>query len=231
MNDKKNMKELPVSDKPYEKCLKYGAEHLSDAELLAAILRTGSNGITALELSRQILNSSRIEKSLLGLHHLSIRDLMNHRGIGCVKAVQIKCIVELSRRMSKMSAENNLCFSHPETIAQYYMEDFRHSGQEQMVVMMLNTKSKLLGEQVISKGTVNASLITPREIFIQALHFHAVSIVLVHNHPSGDPTPSREDIQITKRIQGAGAMLGIELLDHLIIGDKKYISFRERELL
>lgn len=231
MNDKKSMKELPDSDKPYEKCLKFGAERLSDAELLAAILRTGSNGITALELSRQILNSSRIEKSLLGLHHLSIEDLMNHRGIGYVKAVQIKCIVELSRRMSKMSAENSLCFSHPKTIAQYYMEDFRHSGQEQMVVMMLNTKSKLLGEQVISKGTVNASLITPREIFIQALHFHAVSIVLVHNHPSGDPTPSREDIQITKRIQGAGAMLGIDLLDHLIIGDKKYISFRERELL
>ena len=218
MDNKAKMKELPTSEKPYEKCLRYGAGYLSDAELLAAILRTGAQGITALELSREVLRLSCIEKSLLGLHHVSIEDLM-------------KCIVELSRRMSKAAAEETLCFTDPQTVAQYYMEDFRHSLQEQMAVMMLNTKGRLLGEQLISKGTVNASLITPREIFIQALHHHAVGILLVHNHPSGDPTPSREDIRITERIQQAGALIGIELLDHVIIGDKKYISFRERKLL
>lgn len=231
MNRRKTMKELPVSEKPYEKCLKYGAEYLSDAELLAAVLRTGHEGVSALELSGEILQTSHLEKNLLGLHHLSIGDLLRIRGVGKVKAVQIKCIVELSRRLSKASAEDGLCFSCPETIAQYYMEDFRHCNQEQMAVMMLNTKGRLLGEEKLFKGTVNASLVTPREIFLQALHYHAVGIVLVHNHPSGDPTPSREDLQVTARIQEAGRVIGIELLDHLIIGDKKYISFRERGLL
>lgn len=231
MNRQKKMKELPISEKPYEKCLKYGAEYLSDTELLATILRTGAKGITALDLSAQILHSSCVEKNLLGLHHLSIEDLMMLRGIGKVKAVQLKCIVELSRRMAKTAAEESLCFTLPKTVAQYYMEDFRHSGQEQMAVMMLNTKGRLLGEQMISKGTVNAALVTPREIFIQALHYHAVGIILVHNHPSGDPSPSREDIEITKRVGKVGDLIGIELLDHLIIGDKKYISFREQGLL
>lgn len=225
------MKELPVSEKPYEKCLKYGAEYLSDVELLAAILRTGYEGVSALDLSGEILQSSHLEKNLLGLHHLSIGDLLKIHGVGKVKAVQIKCIVELSRRLSKASAEDSLCFNCPETIAQYYMEDFRHSNQEQMAVMMLNTKGRLLGEEKLFKGTVNASLVTPREIFLQALHYHAVGIVLIHNHPSGDPTPSREDLQVTERIQEAGGLIGIELLDHVIIGDKKYISFRERGLL
>lgn len=231
MNKRKKMKELPISEKPYEKCLKYGAEYLSDTELLATILRTGAEGITALDLSAQILHSSCVEKNLLGLHHLSIEDLMTLRGIGKVKAVQLKCIVELSRRMAKAVAEESLCFTLPKTVAQYYMEDFRHSGQEQMAVMMLNTKGRLLGERMISKGTVNAALVTPREIFIQALHYHAVGIILVHNHPSGDPSPSREDLEITKRIGEVGDLIGIELLDHLIIGDKKYISFREQGLL
>ena len=158
-------------------------------------------------------------------------DLRKIHGVGKVKAIQLKCIVELSRRISKETARTALCFNDPETVAQYYMEDFRHSQQEQMVVMMLNTKGRLLGEHLISKGTVNASLVTPREIFLQALHYHAVEILLVHNHPSGDPTPSREDMQITQRVCQAGMLIGIELLDHIIIGDKKYISFRERKLL
>lgn len=231
MDKKKKMKELPISEKPYEKCLKYGAGYLSDAELLAVILRTGAQGISALDLSRELLQLSCQEGSLLGLHQVSVGDLRKIRGIGRVKAIQLKCIVELSRRMSKETAKKTLCFTEPETVAQYYMEDFRHNQQEQMLVMMLNTKGRLLGEQLISKGTVNASLVTPREIFLQALHYHAVEILLVHNHPSGDPTPSSEDVQLTQRVYQAGMLIGIELLDHIIIGDKKYISFRERRLL
>ena len=175
------------------------------------ILRTGAQGISALELSREILQLSCLEGSLLGLHQVSVGDLRKIHGVGKVKAIQLKCIVELSRRISKETARTALCFNDPETVAQYYMEDFRHSQ--------------------ISKGTVNASLVTPREIFLQALHYHAVEILLVHNHPSGDPTPSREDMQITQRVCQAGMLIGIELLDHIIIGDKKYISFRERKLL
>jgi len=231
MNHKITMKQLPKTERPYEKCLNYGAQTLTDAELLAVILRTGSQGRTALELAQEILQISEIEQNLLGLHHLSINDLMQVKGIGTVKAVQIKCILELSRRIAKKTARDSLYFSQPQTIAEYYMEDFRHSGQEQVMLMMFNTKNKLVGEHLISKGTVNASLISPREIFIQAMHHHAVFLVLVHNHPSGDPKPSQEDLKITKRIQEAGFIIGITLLDHIIIGDKKYISLKEQGII
>ncbi|MEE0418548.1 MAG: DNA repair protein RadC [Lachnospiraceae bacterium] len=231
MNENKTMKELPVSEKPYEKCLEQGPQMLTDTELLAVILRTGSTGMTALGLSREILKTAPGEQGLLGLYRVSILDLMQIHGVGKVKAIQIKCILELSRRLAKQTAKNGLQFRDPETIASYYMEDFRHSGQEEMQVMMLDTRNKMVGEVAVSKGTVNAALVSPREIFLEALHFHAVSIVLVHNHPSGDPSPSRDDLNLTKRIQKAGQMLGIELLDHIVIGDRKYVSFRESGIL
>jgi DNA repair protein RadC len=148
-----------------------------------------------------------------------------------VKAVQILCLSELAKRLSKATAKEGLTFSLPSTIADYYMEEMRHQKQEHMKLLMLNTKSKLLGETDISKGTVNASLITPRELFIEALAKQAVAIILIHNHPSGDPTPSKQDINLTKRIKAAGSMIGIELLDHIIIGDNCYISFSEQKLL
>ena len=124
-----------------------------------------------------------------------------------------------------------LCFQSPATIAQYYMEDLRHEKQEHMKLLMLNSKSMLIGESDISKGTVNASLITPRELFIEALQKNAVTIVIMHNHPSGDPVPSQEDIYTTNRIKKAGELIGIELLDHIIIGNNCYISFREQGML
>lgn len=231
MNENLTMKELHVTEKPYEKCLTHGAEVLSDTELLAVILRTGARGRSALNLSREILNTAPGEKGLLGLYQISLMDLMKIHGVGKVKAVQIKCILELSKRIAKKRVKDTLMFNDPAAIAAYYMEDMRHSDQEMMQIMMLNTKNRVLGEQTISKGTVNASLISPREIFLQALHYHAVSIVLVHNHPSGDPTPSRDDITITERIREAGEILGIELLDHIIIGDRRYVSFRESKIL
>lgn len=231
MNEKLTMKELPAADKPYEKCMAYGSAVLTDAELLSVILRTGTKGTTALELAKNILSSAYGEDGILSLYRLAIPDLMKLHGVGKVKAIQIQCILELSRRLSKKKAEGTLHFHEPSTIAAYYMEDFRHSDQEQMILMMLNTKNRLLGEQIISKGTANASMISPREIFLQALHYHAVSVILVHNHPSGDPAPSKDDLAFTKRVQEAGILLGIELLDHIIIGDRKYMSFRESDLL
>lgn len=156
---------------------------------------------------------------------------MQIKGIGKVKAIQISCISELAKRLSKASYQEALCFSEPETIARYYMEDMRHEKQELMKLLMLNTKAKLVGETNVSKGTVNASLITPRELFIEALQKNAVSIVILHNHPSGDPTPSREDMLTTKRILDAGALIGIELLDHIIIGNNCYVSFRKEGIL
>lgn len=228
MKKYKTIRELPEDEKPYEKFEAYGAEYLTDAELLAILLRSGARGISSLDLARKLLEPEYSKGGLTGLYHLSVRELQKFPGIGRVKAIQLKCLLELSRRISKEGSKERLVFDQPSAIAEYYMEDFRHCEQEQMMVLMLNTKGVFLGEEVISKGTVNASLVSPREIFLKALSYHAVSIVLIHNHPSGDPMPSEEDVFLTARIKKAGELIGIELLDHIVLGDRKYISFREQ---
>ena len=213
------MREMPKDERPYEKCARLGADSLSDVELLAVLLRTGTQGENAVDLARRVLYHAG-ENGILGIHQFNVERLKKIKGIGQVKAIQISCISELAKRLSE-----------PKTIAQYYMEDLRHEKQEHMKLLMLNSKAKLLGETNISKGTVNASLITPRELFIEALQKNAVSIIILHNHPSGDPTPSREDMLTTKRILDAGALIGIDLLDHIIIGNNCYMSFREEGML
>ena len=230
MNQKVTMKEIPSADRPNEKCEKLGAGALSDTELLAVLLRTGTRGENALELASRILYHNG-ESGILGIHQFSIERLKKIHGVGRVKAVQLSCISELAKRLSKASAGELLSFENPDSIARYYMEDLRHEKQEIMKLLMLNSKSKLIGETNISKGTVNASLITPRELFIEALQKNAVFVIILHNHPSGEPTPSREDRLITRRIQDAGALIGIELLDHIIIGNNCYVSFREEGML
>ena len=224
------MKTLPELERPYEKCERLGAGSLSDAELLAVLLRTGSRGENVLDLSRRILYDAG-EDGILGIHHFTIERLKRMKGIGRVKAVQMVCISELTKRLAKARACEMLQFTCPASIAKYYMEDMRHERQEVMKLLMLNSKSRLIGESDISKGTVNASLITPRELFIEALQKNAVSIIILHNHPSGDPSPSREDRLITERIRQAGDLIGIELLDHIVIGNNCYISFSEQGLL
>lgn len=227
------MKELPETERPYEKCLSQGAGALSDSELLAVILKTGTRGSSSLHLANEILkylqNSSY--PGLVGLHYISLEELTKIHGIGRVKAIQLKCIGELSKRIATASARSTLSFNNPVTIAQYYMERLRHEEQEHMICVMLDSKNHLLGEQVLTKGISNATLITPREVYLAALQYHAVNLILLHNHPSGDPTPSRCDLEVTERIFDAGEMLGIALLDHIIIGDHRYISFREQGLL
>lgn len=148
-----------------------------------------------------------------------------------MKAVQLKCIGELSKRMACAAARPALSFQNPDSIAAYYMEQLRHQEQELMICMMLDNQNHLLNDIVLSKGTVNATLITPREVYLEALRYHAVSLILVHNHPGGNPAPSHCDREITERIFKAGEMLGISLLDHIIIGDHRYVSFREQEIL
>ena len=234
MNEKnQTIKELPESLRPDEKCLKSGPAVLSDSELLAVILRSGGQGCNSLSLANQILSLTKDTSypGLLGLIHMSLPDLMKINGIGKVKAVQLKCIGELSKRMAAAAARPQLSFNNPVTIARYYMEHLRHEEQEVLLVMMLDGRNHLLGEQMISRGTVGATLVTPREVFIEALKFHAVGLILVHNHPSGDPTPSECDMDITERISRAGELLGVKLLDHIVIGDQKYISFREQGML
>ena len=227
---KVRLADLPEETLPYEKCLEAGPAALSDRELLAVILRTGVVGRNVLELADHVLKLAH-ETSYPGLHgliHMSVHDLMKVEGVGKVKAVQLRCIGELSRRIASSSARRSLCFSHPETIAGYYMERLRHEEQEHLIVMMLDSKNHLMAEPVLSKGTANGAMITPREIFLEALRFHAVNIILIHNHPSGDPTPSGCDIELTRCVAASGKMLGIGVLDHIIIGDRRYVSFRER---
>lgn len=224
------MKTLPGNERPYEKCLLTGPQSLSDVELLAVLLRCGTQGENALELARHILYAQD-EEGILSIHHLTMEKLLNIRGIGKVKAIQILCLSELAKRLAKTSAKERLCFQAPESIASYYMEELRHKKQEHTKLLMLNTKSMLLGETDISKGTVDSSIITPRELFIEALQKNATAIVILHNHPSGDPTPSQDDINTTARIKKAGELVGIQLLDHIIIGNNCYSSFRESGVL
>ena len=215
-------------ERPYEKCEQYGAENLTDAELLAVLLRTGTKGENSLQLAQKILHPDFIQDGILSIHQWSLEQLIGLKGIGKVKAVQILCLSELAKRLSKAEARKRLDFSAPETIARYYMEDMRHRNREIMKLLFLNTKSRFLGENDISVGTVNSTLVSPREIFVEALRKNAVSVILLHNHPSGDPTPSKDDVLVTKRVHEAGEIIGIDLLDHIIIGDNCFISLREK---
>ena len=210
---------------PYEKFMQYGPQAMSEAELLAIIIRTGTKEKNSLQIGEEIL--SLRGEGILGLCNLTLGELRNVDGIGEVKAVKLKCIAELSRRIWICHTREKLDFSRPATVAAYYMESLRHASKEQVVLLSLNSKCELVKETVLSIGTVNASLVSPRELFLQALEDHAVTVILLHNHPSGDPTPSKDDYELTKRLRKAGELLQIPLLDHIIIGDQCYTSFLE----
>ncbi|MEG2349952.1 MAG: DNA repair protein RadC [Hungatella sp.] len=230
--DKIMMRNIPSNERPYERCQQMGAEVLSDAELLSIIIRTGCQDENSLSVAEKVLSLNYPSDGIVGLLHLTLPELMQVKGIGKVKGIQLLCIGELSRRIWKKEVAHKIAvFENPETIVNYFMEDMRHMEQEQLHVMLLNTKNALIKAILISKGTVNASIASPREIFIEALRYRAVNIILVHNHPSGDPTPSKEDCHLTKQVQEAGSLIGIQLLDHIIIGDNSYSSFRKEGML
>ena len=212
---------------PYEVVKEYGAEELDDKELLAVFIRTGTREQNAVEVADRVLNSFP-ERNLLGLCHIPWKELMKIPGIGEVKAIKLKCLAELARRISRMEARKGLKFDQPGTIWQYYKESLRHEEREKVILIMLDQKLQMLSDAVLSIGTVRESIVSPRELFLLALKEKAVQIMLVHNHPSGDPTPSRADLAITRRVQMLGAMMEIPLMDHIIIGDKTYCSLREK---
>lgn len=215
---------------PYEKFELYGPEYLTDAELIAILLRTGTKDCNSVELAGKILQlggQMGQAKGLLTLQHVSVPQLMKIKGIGKVKAIRLKCVTELSKRIARESFSHGIRFDRPATVAAYYMEQIRHLEVEQVILVMTDNKNQFLNDMVLSKGTVNMSVLSPREVFIQAIRMHAVHILLVHNHPSGDPTPSAEDIQITRQIQNAAEILNIPLVDHIIIGDNTYTSLKE----
>ena len=223
------VKELPDTERPYEKCLMYGAEALTDAELISVIIRTGSRGERCVDLAHRILNAG--PDGLLNLLQLDVKQLTRIHGIGNVKAIQLKCVGELAKRIASTRRRQQVVLESPESIASYYMERMRHETQEILMLAMFDSKSMLIGEKVISVGTCNAALISAREIYRTALQEQAVYIVILHNHPSGNPEPSREDIQVTRKIKQSGEILDILLMDHIIIGDNRYFSFREQDIL
>lgn len=221
------MKELPDSERPYEKCMEKGPQALSDAELISVIIRTGSGGESAISLAQRILKNG--DDGILNLVGLSAGDLMEIPGIGPVKAVQLKCIVELAKRISMASRAEQMILTDASSIAEYYMEQMRHENREILIAAMFNIRNAFLGDVVISVGTAHASLISPAEIFRRALIRGAASVVLLHNHPSGVPMPSQEDLEVTRKVASCGEMLGIPLMDHIIIGDNRYYSFSEMD--
>lgn len=222
----KNQKDTDLL--PYEKFKLHGAESLTDAELLAVILRTGTKNKTAVDLGKAVLNQfGGRQYGLLGLYHMSLAQLMQIPGIGEVKAVKLKCIAEFAIRMSKQNAKDGLSFQKASSVAEYYMESMCHRRTECVLLLMLDMKGKLIRDSMLSVGTVNSSLLSPREVFVEALRHEAVNLILLHNHPSGDCTPSRQDIQITLQLKELGQLLNLPVLDHIIIGDHTYFSFKE----
>ena len=230
MEEKKNMKSLPAQARPYERCFSCGPGALTEAELLAVVIRTGANGMKSVDLAEEVLKLCGT-KGITGICNLTAKELMEIKGIGMVKAVQILCIAELSRRISMTERRKTLNFTTPRAVADYYMEEMRHKDQEELKLLMLDSKSSLIAESTLSKGTVNYAIASSREIFLEAMRYKAVCIIMMHNHPSGDPSPSQNDIICTRKVREAGELIGISLIDHIIIGDNKYISFSEKDLL
>ncbi len=221
-----------LSNLPYEKFDKYGVEALNDADLFAVILRTGSKDSNVLDTAYNLMNLSKIKKyGLPGLLRLTKEELLTISGIGKIKAAQLMCIAELCRRIRIYSREKNKLFSCAKDVSDYYMESMRNLLRERVLAVFLDSKSRLICDEIISIGTVNLSVLCPRELFSSALKNSAVSVILLHNHPSGDPYPSKEDKEITARLKEASKILEIPITDHIIIGDNRYYSFRESGLL
>ena len=213
---------------PYERFLRFGPENLTEAELLAIIIRTGTKENSALQLAEQVLKlTSYPKEGLLGLYNVTLDDLKSVKGIGQVKAVKLKCLAELSKRMSAATASQGLCFCSSGQTAGYFMEKLRHLTTECVVLVCLDAKGQMIAERRLSQGSVRMALISPREIFLEALRYRAVNILLVHNHPSGDPTPSGADADLTRSLRELGEKMDIPLLDHIVIGDNRYFSFKE----
>lgn len=226
------LKQELKQDMPYEKFLRFGPKGLTESELLAIILRTGTKDCSAVQVADKVLSLAKYPREgLLGLYDVSLEELMNVKGIGMVKAVKLKALTELSMRISCATAKQGLIFTKSSSVAAYYMERMRHRQTECVLLLCLDSKGQLIDEKRLADGSVRAATVSPREIFLEALHSKAVNIILLHNHPSGDPAPSRSDIQLTQDVKDLGEKLEIPLLDHIIIGDNRYTSFREKALI
>ena len=208
--------DLPLSERPREKLHALGAERLDTAELIAILLRTGTGGRSAIEIGRDLLAQFQTIESLAAA---SVEELSAVKGIGLAKAVQLKAAFALASRLPA-TREARPMLRTPRDVADRLREEMQHFEVEEFHVLLLDTKNRLIRDVKVSKGTLNASLVHPREVFREAIRAGAASVILVHNHPSGDPTPSGDDIRITREMMEAGRLLKIEVLDHIIVGKR-----------
>lgn len=222
------IKDFPAEDRPRERLIRTGAESLSNQELLAILLRTGTKEESVLELANRLI---RHFEGLRFLKDASLEEMTAIKGIGTAKAVQILAAIELGRRIANLHHDARYVIRTPQDGANYVMNDMRFLSQEHFVCLYLNIKNQVIHRQTIFIGSLNASIVHPREVFKEALRRSAASIICFHNHPSGDPSPSKEDIEVTKRLAECGKIMGIEILDHLIIGEKKFVSLRQKGYL
>ncbi|MGD8967348.1 MAG: DNA repair protein RadC [Anaerolineae bacterium] len=221
------IKDLPAQERPRERLARVGEGALSTAELLAIILRVGVGGESALAMARRLLSTY---DGLPGLARASFAELRAERGLGNAKTAQLKAALELGRRMLLATPEDRLVVRSPSDVAQLLMAEMAHLEQEHFRVLYLDTRNRLLGSETVYVGSLNASHIRVAEVFRDAIKRSCAAIIVAHNHPSGDPSPSPEDVEVTRQLIAAGNLLNIELLDHLIIGQQRFVSLRERGL-
>jgi DNA repair protein RadC len=223
------MKELPLEERPREKMLSGGMAYLSNAELLAILLRTGTKDKSVLYLAEEVLSLEN--GGILFLSECAPEELASIKGIGKAKACNVLAGIELGRRIARKPREEKVKVNSPESIVSLFMEEMRYYKKEVFKVLLINTKGEIIGTDQISVGDLSTTVIHPREVFLPAIRRSAAAVAFAHNHPSGDPTPSGDDIAMTKKLVEAGKIIGISVWDHVIIGDGKYVSFREEQLI
>ena len=224
------IKDVPISERPYEKLEMYGAEKLSNSELLAIIIKTGSKQESVISLAQKVLNIIGNQKSLRALQEISIEEFMSIKGIGKVKAIQLKAVCELAKRMGQPLNSNKIVIRSPQDVADLLMEEMRYEKKEEARVVILNIKNVVQKIIKIAQGGTNFAVIEPKEVLADAIKMGAPKIILLHNHPSGDSTPSKADFEVTDRIYECAEIMGIQLLDHIVIGDGRFDSiFQNRK--
>ncbi len=225
----KTIKEIPLNDRPREKMAVNGAAVLTDAELIAILLRTGTAEKSAIDIASELTADGGLYKRLAGITRLN--ELTNIKGLGQAKAATVLAALEIGRRIASAKPIEKIHFSCPQDVADFLMPRLRYAAKEQFVVVLLNSKNKVIGTEVVSEGSLSSSIVHPREVYGPAILHHAAAIMVAHNHPSGDPKPSTEDKEATRLLSRSGKVLGIPMIDHVIIGDGNYYSFLENEAL
>ena len=225
----KSIKEIPLNDRPREKMAANGAAVLTDAELIAILLHTGTAEKSAIDIASEMTADGGLYKRLAGITRLN--ELTNIKGLGQAKAATVLAALEIGRRIASAKPLEKIHLSCPQDVADFLMPRLRYAAKEQFVVILLNSKNKVIGTEVVSEGSLSSSVVHPREVYAPAMLHHAAAIMVAHNHPSGDPKPSLEDEEVTRMLSRSGKVLGIPMIDHVIIGDGNYYSFLENEAL